>query len=82
VSGEIKSEALLRTVKISRDLTVIILIVSSVSRDLDFLDVSVFSNIGRPLHDRSRETYAGDNALEQLQLRYSPSVLIAMKFLQ
>ena len=64
-------------VEITSDLAVIILIITSASRNLDFLNVSVFSNIGGPLHKHSRETDAGDNTLEQLQFGYTPRVLVS-----
>ena len=59
------------------DLVVVVLVVAQSSRNLDFLNMGMFSSVGGPLYDRTRAPNAGNYALKQFQLQDLPRVVSA-----
>ena len=53
IGGEVETKALVRVIKITGDLVVVILVVTQSSRNLDFLNMGMFSSVSQPLHDRT-----------------------------
>ena len=70
MSGEIEMKALLGAIKVPCDLTVVVLVISCMRRNLDFLYMSMFSNIRmlRPVllagRDREQRWFRGRRDLD------------------
>ena len=77
IGGEVEMKTLVWVIEVMGDLVVVILVVTQSSRNLDFLNMDMFSSVSRPLHDRTWVPNAGNYALKQFQLWDLPRVISA-----
>lgn len=91
VGGKVKTETFFQSIKMTCDLRVVVLVISCTSWHLDIFYVSMFCDVGAPLHQCSRLTDTQDNTLKELELWDLPVIaravandryFVVMKFLQ
>ena len=77
---KVEAETLILSVKIPRNLVIVVLVVAGACWHLHFIDVGMFCDICSPLHHCTRLTNIQDDTLEKFKLQDLPTISWAMLY--